>query len=114
MRCARCEPDYCACADFYAGRMAYWKGEIMPEADECPCDKCQADKHGWLPIKTAPRDGTPLLLFARCVTATAPVIVIGWYIEGRGWIEMAFHPNNQIGIVPTHWQRLPAFPERGQ
>jgi hypothetical protein len=43
MRCGHCEPDYCACADFYAGRMAFWKGEIMPEADECPCAACQAD-----------------------------------------------------------------------
>ena len=31
MRCDRCEPDYCACADFYAGRMHYWKGKIMTE-----------------------------------------------------------------------------------
>jgi hypothetical protein len=29
MRCESCEPDYCACADFYAGRMHYWKGELM-------------------------------------------------------------------------------------
>lgn len=42
MRCPSCEPDYCACADFYAGRLAYWKGEMMPEADECPCAECLA------------------------------------------------------------------------
>ncbi len=44
MRCAACEPDYCACADFYAGRMSYWKGEIMPEADECPCQAWQGPR----------------------------------------------------------------------
>ncbi|MEY4838544.1 MAG: hypothetical protein RLZZ475_2403 [Pseudomonadota bacterium] len=31
MRCPSCEPDYCACADFYAGRLAYWKGEMMAD-----------------------------------------------------------------------------------
>lgn len=31
MRCPSCEPDYCACADFYAGRMQHWKGELMSE-----------------------------------------------------------------------------------
>ena len=31
MRCPACQPDYCACADFYAGRMAYWKGELMAD-----------------------------------------------------------------------------------
>lgn len=31
MRCERCEPDYCACADFYGGRMHYWKGELMAD-----------------------------------------------------------------------------------
>lgn len=29
MRCASCTPDYCACADFYGGRLKYWKGEMM-------------------------------------------------------------------------------------
>ena len=28
MRCPSCTPDYCACADFYGGRLKYWKGEI--------------------------------------------------------------------------------------
>jgi hypothetical protein len=51
------------------------------------------------------------MLFARSVNATAPVRVIGWWIDGRGWIELAFYPNNAVGIVPMLWQPLPAFPE---
>jgi hypothetical protein len=61
----------------------------------------------WQPIETAPKDGTPLLLYARSRRATASVVVIGWYIEQDGWIECAFTPNAPVGIVPTHWQRIP-------
>ena len=65
----------------------------------------------WQPIDTAPHDGTPLILFARCKTATAPVVVIGHYFE-REWLEMTFVPNRAIGIVPTHWMpRPPAQPK---
>lgn len=28
MKCARCEPDYCACADFYGSRLSFWRGEL--------------------------------------------------------------------------------------
>ncbi len=64
----------------------------------------------WQPIETAKIDGTPLLLFARCKTATAPIPVIGWCIEGE-WVECCFSPNKPVGLVPTHWMPRPAFPE---
>lgn len=65
----------------------------------------------WLPIESAPKDGTPLLLFAKCKGATAASIVIGWFIDGFDWIELAFFDNKPIGIIPTHWQPLPDFPK---
>lgn len=65
----------------------------------------------WQPIATAPRDGTPVMLFARSPRATASVICIGWWIESMGWLEAAFAPNHPIGIVPSHWMPLPEFPE---
>lgn len=64
----------------------------------------------WQPIETAPRDGTPLLLFARCKTATAPVILVGWHIPDAGWIEASF--TRPVGVVPTHWMPLPTLPAR--
>ena len=67
--------------------------------------------HEWNPIETAPKDGTVLLLFARCKTATAPAVNIGWYIDGMGWIEAAFHPNEPQGLVPTHWMPRPEPPQ---
>ena len=64
----------------------------------------------WLPIESAPKDGTVLLLFARCKTATASAPVLGWFHPGHGWVESAFVPNRAIGIVPSHWMHRPAFP----
>ncbi|MBR8074381.1 hypothetical protein KDX14_33185 [Burkholderia cenocepacia] len=66
---------------------------------------------GWEPIETAPRDGTPMMLFARATNFTANVIVIGWWLRDLGWIECAFAPNQPVGLVPSHWMPLPAFPE---
>lgn len=27
IRCATCTPEYCGCTDYYAGRLAFWRGE---------------------------------------------------------------------------------------
>jgi len=66
---------------------------------------------GWQPIETAPKDGTPVILFARCKTATASAPVIGWCINGE-WIEECFAPNRPVGIVPSHWMPRPPL-QRG-
>jgi len=66
---------------------------------------------GWQPIETAPRDGRPLLLFARSLRAQSPIRLVGWWIYGRGWIEAAFAPNHPTGVEPTHWMPLPEFPK---
>jgi hypothetical protein len=66
----------------------------------------------WQPIETAPRDGTNLLLFARKNGARAPVRVVGWFLPVRGsWVELAFAPNDPVGIIPSHWMALPSRPE---
>jgi len=64
----------------------------------------------WQDISTAPKDGTVLLLFARCKTATASAPVIGWHHPDLGWIETCFAPNSPVGIVPTYWMPRPEFP----
>lgn len=64
----------------------------------------------WRPISSAPLDGMPLLLLARAKNASASAIVIGWYLRDIGWIEAAFVPNHPVGLVPSHWMPLPAFP----
>ena len=63
----------------------------------------------WRDIESAPRDGWPVLLFARCQHATASGIVVGWYLEDRGWTELSF--TSPVGIVPSHWMPLPSPPK---
>lgn len=65
----------------------------------------------WLPIESAPADGTPLLLFGRHINATASVRMVGHYSgEDFGWIAVSFVPHGPMQIVPTHWMPLPAPP----
>jgi hypothetical protein len=64
----------------------------------------------WDTIERAPTDGTPLLLFARSKNASAPVVIVGWYVDELGWIEGCFAPNSPVGIEPTHWMPRPDFP----
>lgn len=64
----------------------------------------------WRPIDTAPRDGTPILLFARAVHARASIRLVGWYSPTEEqWLEASF--TRPIGVVPTRWMPLPDFPE---
>lgn len=73
----------------------------------------------WQPIKTAPRDGTPILV---CDARTGsmrwavwaardiigPPFPLNWRdgtIEARGEI---------VGVVPTHWMPLPEPPRIGE
>lgn len=68
-------------------------------------------ENSWQPMDSAPRDGTPLLLFARSKRATASVVLVGWFGgDDLGWIEGCFTPNNPVGIVPTAWMPLPDPP----
>lgn len=79
----------------------------LPQAIEALTNMPSAES-GWQPIETAPKDGRPVLLFARCQHATASGIVVGWHLEDRGWIELSF--TSPVGIVPSHWMPLPEFP----
>jgi hypothetical protein len=70
---------------------------------------------GWLPIETAPKDGTEVLLYL-----PAPwdeVRVAHWFAPWSNWQERD-DPNpsrdEYVGIgseLPTHWQPLPAAPQ---
>jgi hypothetical protein len=65
-------------------------------------------RDAWQPIETAPKDGTPLMLFARSIHATASIPMFGWFLDGYGWIAQSFHRIDRI--VPSHWMPRPEFP----
>lgn len=61
--------------------------------------------NGWMPIKSAPKDGTPILAFV------SKDWIEGMFWNGSDWSylsdgDITPHGRNQ----PTHWQPLPAPP----
>lgn len=60
---------------------------------------------GWLPIESAPKDGTRVLIKADCT------VVAGWqnvFDDTFGWVVI-----NDVWVpehIATHWQPLPAAP----
>lgn len=63
----------------------------------------------WQPIETAPKDGTPVLLFARLESAEASTRVVGSFILGE-WLAQSYVGQNKAVLVPSHWMPLPPFP----
>lgn len=62
---------------------------------------------GWLPISTAPKDGTPILGF-----------MPSYYQNSGGqsvilWMEGQWFDNRAFVTEPTHWMPLPPAPEKG-
>lgn len=64
----------------------------------------------WQPIETAPKDGTPVLLF------TGEGILEAYYLYGE-WNQSACHSTYEgaggvvISCKPTHWMPLPEAPK---
>ena len=69
----------------------------------------------WQPIKTAPRDGTPVLIWSP--DASAHGISLAQFIEFEGdpddggWQDFWSDTSVIIDAEPTHWMPLPEPPE---
>lgn len=63
----------------------------------------------WLPIETAPKDGTWVLLYHKYAR------ISDWYFDGVTWTNdhIEWRPDDHRSTNPTHWQPLPAPPEDG-
>ncbi len=63
----------------------------------------------WLPIETAPRDGTDALIY---VAATREQFVAYWRAEMQAFVIAPDSRGGWIGLkTPTHWMPLPAPPQ---
>lgn len=71
---------------------------------------------GWLPIETAPKDGTRVLVYATLRGASLSgrdwkkdlgkwVVIAAWEEEYNVWWD-----GSQCTLEPTHWMPLPAPP----
>jgi hypothetical protein len=66
--------------------------------------------NGWLDIASAPKDGTPVLLFARHIYHESSTRVVGAYLHDHGWVAQAYAGQGMAQLVPSHWMELPPFP----
>lgn len=78
--------------------------------------------NGWMPIETAPKDGTWVLLTGGSIDyswdgKTEPKVVVGqhiiWEDKWPQW-KMAWFDSGHYGEYcnPTHWQPLPKLPNK--
>jgi hypothetical protein len=81
-----------------------------------------AEREAWQPIASAPKDGTPILIFDPTKPSVSnsggkahddPRFAIGyyrtWYPDGAEWV---WGNRNDSYCSPTHWMRLPAPPTK--
>lgn len=77
----------------------------------------------WQPIETAPKDGTPVLLWWRDERDVEWWACGSWRQFGdgsRGWCGESFHASEEkswtrlLGQHPTHWMPLPSPPTPGE
>jgi hypothetical protein len=60
----------------------------------------------WQPIKTAPKDGTEILAWAR----SDGFFVVFWYAHRGVWLWTAHELDGDEELNPTHWMPLPDPP----
>lgn len=65
----------------------------------------------WKPIESAPKDGTPVLLFARHIYAESSTRVVGAYLLDYGWLAQSYAGQGSARLDPSHWMPLPPFPD---
>lgn len=63
----------------------------------------------WQPIETAPKDGTPLILFCDDVVGMGQYLLRDW-TEWEGWQFMTPVKLQVRAFKPTHWMPLPVPP----
>lgn len=68
---------------------------------------------GWQLIETAPRDGSPILLYGKCdgeiCGEFGPLICVG-RSDGAGF-DVEATDYYSVAVIATHWQPLPEPPQ---
>lgn len=77
----------------------------------------------WRPIESAPKDGSDILFYDRkgryvwpaygVKGGYRPLMQIGRWLNGRGWMITDEQCGGYADCEPSHWMPLPAPPEEG-
>ena len=106
------------CDQYASGETTYYdEAECDGTCIRADCESAISELQGatreiqWLPIESAPEDGTQLLLWARPNKRTDAAYApwIGSYVGG-GFTEGWEADDSGRWLAPTHWQHLPGPP----
>ncbi len=70
--------------------------------------KANEPKNGWMPISTAPQDGTAILVWACWKNAPAGPAIVEWVARRKEFKRVGVRLIAE-GII-THWMALPSGP----
>lgn len=64
----------------------------------------------WMDMRSAPMDGSIIMLLARRWDRTAEVPVFGQW-TGEGWYDIAWLEHEPVRLIPIGWMPRPEFIE---
>lgn len=67
------------------------------------------DANGWMPIESAPKDGTRVLIWQGEAYVAWFEREYAWVSHGGAWISERYR-SDTYEYAPTHWQPLPKPP----
>ncbi len=82
-------------------------GDLAAEIAEAVSRHFAGLADGWRDIATAPKDGTPILVY--CPFQSPNCVVVKWRDVRQGWVNAS-----SFGLItsePTHWMPLPPPPK---
>ena len=65
---------------------------------------------GWHPVSTAPRDGSPVLVWAQWKNVPAGPAIAQWVPRRKEWKRLGETRSIANGII-THWMPVPSAPD---
>lgn len=109
--CGDTEPDYAGHGQRHSVKCALASCQtdgpwMLTKAAAAAAWNRRADD--WMPIETAPRDGTRVVLWG-----ASESVLAYWYGDSLGWQLVhtgAWAEDADVGIDPTHWRPLPEGP----
>jgi len=108
----RKEPEPQPCPNGEPCKHAGWCTEVYCQG--IPVFRNQYKPEGWQPIETAPKDGTAIMLGARCgawIGKYLPIYQSGYKPENPWSSLMLNHDHlSEKRYQPTHWMPLPPPP----
>jgi hypothetical protein len=109
-------PEHHAEAILRAAKMAPFDAQTMLSHPKVLSAVREAMEPKWLPIESAPKDGTFIFtFFQKTYERGQPdyFAVVKWGQDIEGWGDFGWLENEKLVGDPTHWQPLPT-PPRGE